>query len=116
MMSIFLKIENNQTKHSNNINEFRKFISKKKINFKKRFKRVKKNHYFQQKRELFTLRIRNNKFHNENSQNIVIKTSIITFTISFIIETLIITLAISPLTKIFIIKIKAIHLKKLKLY
>ena len=44
-MSILFKnrifeIENNQNKRSNSVNEFREFILKKKINLKKRFKRV----------------------------------------------------------------------------
>ena len=62
------------------------------------------------------LKIRNNKFRNESSQNIVKKTLIITFIISFIIEMLIITFAISFLTKIFIFKIKIIRFEKLKFY
>ena len=41
------KIENNQNRRLNNVNEFRKFIFKKKINLKERFKRVKeKNRRF----------------------------------------------------------------------
>ena len=35
------EIENNQNKRLNNVNEFRKFIFKRKINLKKRFKCVK---------------------------------------------------------------------------
>ena len=35
------KIENNQNKRLNSVNEFRKFIFEKEINLKKRFKRVK---------------------------------------------------------------------------
>ena len=41
------KIENNQNKRLNKVNEFRKFIFEKKISLKKRLKRIKKkNRYF----------------------------------------------------------------------
>ena len=39
------KIENNQNKRLSNVNEFRRFIFKKEINLKKRFKCVKEKNY-----------------------------------------------------------------------